>query len=331
MLYAHGSVILAPLSGYTDIAFRNSARRHGCRFAFTEMIDAGALVFNMRNTAELLERGAGEEWLGIQIVGADMRQLSRAAEILNDYRFEVFDFNLGCPVRKVMRKGEGAALGAKPSEAARALETIAKISRHPVTAKIRILSAEDPAPTISLAKMLRDAGATALTVHGRTVRQMYSGPVAYGVISAVRESVGIQVVANGGIVSAASYARAASETGCDAFMVATGAMGNPWLFREIAAADKFVPPDAAELAHEIRAHVAEVVERNGEERGLRISRKIILDYISGRGYGGEIKRRTSTLASMKELEDFISEIARGPSPRYWKWLEANPGAPRRLR
>jgi len=183
-IYPEDALVLAPLSGFTDIPYRRSARRHGCRFAFTEMVDAGALAHGAEKTLRMLDRAEDEPWLGAQIVGAVPAELAEAAKIVSDRDFDVVDFNLGCPAPKVAKKGEGAALAAKRDDALRAFEALARNSRHPVTAKIRILHPEDPSPSVELAKALADAGAAVVTVHGRIRSQFYSGAVAVRIVRA---------------------------------------------------------------------------------------------------------------------------------------------------
>jgi len=329
--YNGKSIILAPLSGYTDIPFRNSARRHGCEYSFTEMIDAGAIVYNIQKTTKFFERAKHEKWLGTQLIGADIEFLAKAAGTLSSLDFDILDFNLGCPVKKVLKKGEGAALGKNPEKAAKALEIIVENSKIPVTAKIRILHDSDPEPSIGLAKKLQDAGAKSITVHGRTLSNLYTGPVRYDIISEIRSALGIPVIANGGIRNLETYETATGESGCDSVMIATGAMGNPWLFSELKDKSGFTPPTTAELAEEIEQHVAEIIAHYGPVHGFRVARKITLDYISGRGFGGELKKKASAISSMEDLKEISDSVRKGTSARYWKWLESNENSPRRLK
>ncbi|OGV52284.1 MAG: hypothetical protein A2X49_17125 [Lentisphaerae bacterium GWF2_52_8] len=329
-IYPSGSIILAPLAGYTDLPYRRSAQRHGCRLAFTEMIDAGSLIFGHRKTLRFLERGESEEWLGIQLVGSDTDTLARAAEIVNGYNFDLLDFNLGCPAPKVAKKGEGAALAQRPDDALRAFESLVRVSRIPVTVKTRILDEEDPAPTVALAKGLEAAGARAITIHGRIAKNFYSGPVYYEIIAAVRSALKIQVIANGGINGRSTLAEARLRSGCDCVMLARGAMGNPWLFGMLGNVSQ-PPPSVAELADEMDTHIRELIEFYGEELGMKISRKVVIDYIGGRGYPGTLRQRISSLVTLRDFESFMEDVRRGPSPHYWQFLHHNPGHERALR
>ncbi|HCE42035.1 MAG TPA: hypothetical protein DET40_00615 [Lentisphaeria bacterium] len=329
-IYPDNSVILAPLAGYTDLPYRSSAIRHGCLFAFTEMIDAGSLVFGHGKTLAMLNRGRNESFLGVQIVGSEHEILKKATRIISQHDVNVLDFNLGCPAKKVARKGEGATLAKRTEEAIRAFEVIVRNSQIPVTVKTRILDEEDPAPTIHLVKMLVDAGAAAVTLHGRIMSKFYSGDVKSRIIAEVRGNVKTQLIANGGVFSSSTCETLRSETGCGCVMVARGAMGNPWIFDEIREGRNFNPPTPDGLADEIGRHVAEMAELCGEEIGVRISRKLMIDYVKGRGYPGELRNSVCKIKTLEELKPFLDNVRIGPTPRYGKWIEANPDAPRRL-
>ncbi|GEM_PF-361128 len=329
-IYPDKAVILAPLAGYTDLPYRNSARRHGCRFAFTEMIDAGSLVFGHGKTLSMLKRGEKESWLGVQIVGSEHDILRKATRIINQYDVNVIDFNLGCPAKKVVKKGEGAALAKKTEEAIMAFEMITRNSQVPVTVKTRIIDEADPAPTIHLIRRLVEAGASAVTLHGRVMSKVYSGDVKTAIIAEVGKNVNTQLVANGGIFSWTTCDSLRESTGCTCVMVARGAMGNPWIFEEIEKGKSFMPPTAAELADEMGIHVKEMAETYGEVIGVRISRKVVIDYLKGRGYPGELRNSVCKIKTLDDLEKFLVDVRRGPTPRYRRWLEQIPTAPRRL-
>lgn len=321
-IYPENSIVLAPLAGYTDLPYRVSARRHGCRFAFTEMVDAGSLVFQNKKTLTFLERHPCEDWLGIQIVGSDHNILERAVEIINAYDFSVLDFNLGCPAPKVVKKGEGAALGKRPDEAVRAFEVIAKKSKIPVTAKLRILEESDPESTLYLLRKLQDAGAAAVTVHGRVMKAFYSGPVFHDIISFLRQNLKIQVVANGGVMDLKSCLAMKQHTGCDSVMVARGAMGNPWIFTELQDGG-YKPPTVEEFIGEIEEHISHMLQfYKTEDFVFRYSRKVILDYLRGRGFPGTIRAMVSHIKTMENFKEFMKDVKKGPSDAYWKNLES---------
>ncbi len=321
-IYPCGSVIQAPVAGHTDLPMRRSARRHGCRFAFTEMIDAGSLVFQSGKTPMLAVRGDDEDFLGVQLVGSDLPQLEQAVKIINGMNFDVLDFNLGCPAPKVAKKGEGITFVLKnPEGALKAVETIVRTAKIPVSVKTRILDFNDPAPTVAFCKRLEETGIQALTLHGRLMRVFYSGPVAYHVISAVRENLSIPVIANGGGLTPETYADLIRETGCGCGMIARGALGNPWIYDMIAGKRA---PTVEEYADELELHVREMTEFYGVELGFRIARKTVLEYLRGRGYAGSLRASVSYLSDFDAFARLLEEVRKGPSPRYWEFLEARP-------
>ncbi len=307
-VYPENALILAPLSGFTDLPYRRSARRHGAFFAFAEMVDAASLAHTPERGLALAKRGDDERFLGVQVVGADHEWLKRSCDELNARDFSLLDFNLGCPVAKVVKKGAGAALGRRIDAALECFELLVRCSRFPVTAKFRILTHEDPAPTVELARGLAELGARALTVHGRTLEDFYTGPVRADIISAVREAVvpyGIPVIANGGVRDKATYEALRRESGCSRIMVAQGAMGNPWLFDEILHGAP--PPTLEEWRWEVRTHVSEMVDLYGEKSALRQARKIIHDYLKGRGFAATYRSRASLLCTFAEFEAWLAE------------------------
>jgi len=321
-IYPENAVIMAPLAGYTNLPYRRSCKRHGCFYAFTEMVDIGSLVYSSRNIniRKFLDRDQDEEWLGVQIIGYKLNEIEKAVEIINKYDFNVLDFNIGCPTPKVVKKRKGASLSKNPEHVAKIIELMVKKSRFPVTAKIRIQDITNPESTIYLAKKIEEAGAHALTIHGRLLSAIYSGPCYANIISAVRENVKIQVIANGGVIDKDSYHKLKDASGCSEIMLARGAMGNPWIFEEIRN-NKSIVPSAKELANEIELHIVETISYYGENIGCKLCRKLILDYLKGRGFSGEFKSKVVKLSTLEEIKNFIKELRKCPIQRYKKWLE----------
>lgn len=322
-LYPPGAPIMAPIAGHTDVPFRRMIRRCGCRHAFTEMIDAGSLVFSAQKTLRLARRADDEPFLGVQLVGSDLETLAAAARIVNEMRFDVLDFNLGCPAPKVARKCEGISLALKkPDDAVRALEVLVKNSRIPVTAKTRVQSDVDPAPTVAFCRRLQSAGAASITLHGRVMKAFYSGPVFHEAIAAVRETLTIPVVANGGALTPETYRELLERTGCENGMIARGALGNPWIFRE--AIDPAArPPTVSEFAETIRAYMDDVLSFYGDY-GYVVARKSVLAFLRGRGFSGALRASVSALSDAASFEELMRRIADGPSDRYWEQLAQHP-------
>ncbi len=328
-IYPGNAVLAAPLSGYTDLPYRRSLRRQGCFFAFTEMVDAASIAYSNNNSIELLRRGDEEDFLAVQLVGSDLEHLRVAVDHINEHEFDVFDFNLGCPVAKVAKKHAGAALGRDVENALKCFELLASRTRFPITAKIRILDEVDPEPTLELVRGLSGLGARAITIHGRVMSKFYSGEVFTDIISACVEAVpATQIIANGGIMCSADAEKLKACSRCSAVMLARGMMGNPWLFREVEEKENYLPPTVNEWAIEMTTHIEEMAAYYGENRGLTLSRKLVLDYLRGRGFGGESKNRASGLNSLDEFYRFRDWLLeRGPAPSYFM----NPPQCRRLR
>lgn len=311
-LYPENTLIMAPLAGFTDLAYRRAAYRAGCRYAFTEMVDAASLSYANGGGEALLQRGDDEPFLAVQLVGAEPELLKKACGKLNLRNFDLLDFNLGCPVPKVVRKGAGAALGQQISLAHSCFAVLAKESRFPVTAKMRILDSVDPAPTLDLCAGLVDLGAKALTIHGRTRENFYTGSVSFDVIRAVKEKFPlIPVIANGGVKSLDTYHEMREKSRCSRVMLAQGIMGNPWLFRELEA-DSPQPPTLEEYLDMIKLHIRDMVDIYGEASAMRQSRKIVHDYLKGRGFPAVLRSEASMLTVFDDLLKLLDKAEKSP-------------------
>ena len=320
-IYPPGVVLLAPLSGYTDAPFRKLCRRFGCTYAFTPLIAARSLLHRNPRALPLLWRNPSEPWLGVQLEASQSDVLKATLPLLADRDFQVLDFNMGCPVAKVTRKGSGSALLSNVDLACRCIETLAT-GPFPVTAKIRILEEADPTPTVHLALRLRDAGIQALTIHGRIAERFYAGPVAAGIIHAVRAALDIPVIANGGVRTRRDADELRAMSGCSRIMVARGAIGNPWIFREILSPTPPEPPTHTEICDAIEEHVRGMAELYGESVGMRNARKIVLSYLTGRGYRRSRRRQVTGICTLAEFLDLLTAIrAEGPSPRFSRTMQ----------
>ena len=241
MSFSKEDILLAPLAGYTDLPFRRVCRAQGLHYAYTALIDAGALIYGNRENQAILRRGDDEEWLGVQLLGSRLDFLEKAAPMLEAMDFDEFNFNMGCPVRKVVQRQAGAALLDDTVHALECVKLLRKLVKRPFTVKLRILSETDTDMTVSFCRRLEKEGVEGLIIHGRLASKVYSGPVAMDVISAVREAVSIPVIANGGVFSVADAEALRDGTGCRRVMVARGAIGNPWIFRSLLEGHDVVP------------------------------------------------------------------------------------------
>lgn len=329
-LYKDNALILAPLSGYTDLPYRTTMRRFGCYYAFTEMIDASALVYARQRTEHMLTRGENEPWLGVQLVSNNPEHLAYAAKLLNNYNFDAVDFNLGCPVPKVAKKGAGAALGKNIDRALELFAIIVENSQHPVTAKVRILDRGNIEPTLKLVSGLAQLGARAITIHGRIAKEFYSGEPAFDIIRQCREAVPVKVIANGGIMGITSYNEMRAKSGCDSVMIARGSMGNPWLFSELNDGQNYTPPTLQDLLDVMKFHVLGLIDFYGEDKGIRVARKTILDYLRGRGFQGEWRGRAAMVSSKEEFLNLLNEAPAYHNPDYWRTLDTGKNMDRKI-
>ncbi|MFH1665745.1 MAG: tRNA dihydrouridine synthase DusB [Candidatus Omnitrophota bacterium] len=224
--------VLAPMSGITDIPFRLLARKFGCKFAFTEMIDVNGIVYKNRKSFRLLERVEGDAPLGVQLVGQDADKMVSVARICEEKGFEILDLNAGCPARKVVSCGKGSALMKEPGKLAGMVRRLVKELTIPVTVKIRSGWDEDNLNYMEVAGMLEEEGASAICIHTRTKEQMYKGAPSHNIVREIKERIKIPVFASGNIFSVNDIAGVIDETKCDGVFVARGALARPWIFRE---------------------------------------------------------------------------------------------------
>lgn len=303
----YNKVYLAPLAGYTDMPFRRVCRRQGLLYAYTALIDAGALVYGNKENRTILARGDDEPWLGVQLLGSRLDFIEKAVPMLNEMDYDEFNFNMGCPVKKVVQREAGAALLKHPEHALDCVRLIRKLVNKPFTVKIRILSETDTEATVSFCRQLVEEGVEGIFIHGRVAAKVYSGPVATEIISAVREAVSVPVVANGGIFTLEDGQELARQTGCKGIMVARGAIGNPWLFKSLTEGHE-VSPTHGELCDMMELHLKSMMELYGEEDGLVNGRKIILGYLGGRGYHRSLKLEVCSIRTETEFLELLQRI-----------------------
>ncbi|MCF6291399.1 MAG: tRNA dihydrouridine synthase DusB [Desulfobacterales bacterium] len=222
--------VLAPLAGYTDLPFRLLCREYGAGLCFSEMISCHGLVFGQKNTLAMLATVEAERPVAFQLFGAEPEIMGKAAAILSDLPIDMIDINMGCPVKKVTRKGAGAALMRNPKLAAKIISAVRANSRLPISVKIRSGCNESMKTAPDFARMAEDAGARLVTIHGRTWSQGFSGRADWRIIAAVKQAVSIPVIGNGDIHCRQDGLAMIEQTGCDGVMVGRAALGNPWIF-----------------------------------------------------------------------------------------------------
>ena len=303
-------VALGPMAGVTDSAYREIAASMGCGLFTTEMVSAKALYYRNKNTELLLKRGKTEYPLGVQLFGNDPDIIAEMALSVED-RFEFIDFNMGCPVPKVVKNGEGSALMREPELVERIFSKLVKTVHKPVTAKIRKGFSKDEELAPEIARVLESCGVSAVTVHARTREQYYSGEADWNTIRRVKEAVSMPVIGNGDIRDGKSAERMLRETGCDGIMVARAAEGNPWVFAEILlylqTGKEMERPSYQMVREMILRHTKLLTELKGEHLALLEMRKHAAWYLKGVPGAADLRRRISSISTADDLEMLLSE------------------------
>lgn len=318
-LFGKYRVLFAPMAGVSDIAFRTLCRDAGADMAFTEMVSAKGLSFANEKTRHLLALAEGEESVAVQLFGHEPAVMASQAAWIEQEMGEslaYLDINMGCPARKIVSKGDGSALMRDPDLAAAIVRAVKAAVAHPVTVKFRRGWGLGDETAPAFARCMEEAGADAVTVHGRFAEQLYRGSADWGVIARVRAAVSVPVVGNGDIRSGADAAAMAAATGCDGVMIARGAEGNPWLFSQVQATlagrPEPAPPTVDERIAMARRHAELLTHREG--RNIVRMRKHAMWYLAGLPGAAAARGRINyctTLDDFDRVFDELLEIAHG--------------------
>ena len=299
--------LLAPMAGFTDAVMRTICEEQGASLTYTEMVSAKGLYYGGSKTNDLTYIPDGAGPTAIQIFGSEPDVMAYAARELESLRNEILDINMGCPVPKVVRNGDGSALMRDPGLVCRIVRAVASATEKPVTVKIR--KGFDRPNAVEVALAAQEGGAAAVCVHGRTRSQYYSGESDRSIIKDVKDALSIPVIASGDVTDAASGMSVMEETECDMVMVGRGALGNPWIFRELNAAYNGLdippqPSDKEKTAMMIR-HLEMLCDLKGESTGVREFRKYIMKYTKGMHGAAAVRRRANDAASLDEMKEVI--------------------------
>jgi nifR3 family TIM-barrel protein len=314
-ILAKNNVILAPMAGVTEAPFRAICKRFGAGLTYTEMVSVAGLHHSPGSPTarKLLSMDPAEKPAGVQLFGGDPEMMARqAARIVAERPGDValVDINMGCPVAKVVNKGEGAALMKAPQRAADLVRAVRDAVSVPVTVKFRRGYAADEETCVEFALAMQEAGVTAVAVHGRTRSQFYHGQADWGAIARVKEAVTIPVIGSGDVWTAADARRMLEETGCDAVMIARGAQGNPWVFSQARALidreEVLLPPSGVERIDVAREHARELVRFAGERAVVRM-RKHVAWYVHGMPAASRVRERVNECRTPAELERLLLE------------------------
>ena len=293
--------VLAPMAGITDLPFRLLCKEQGAGLLYTEMVSAKAISYHNRNTVSLMETDPKEHPVALQLFGSEPELMGEVAKSIEDRPFDILDINMGCPVPKVVNNGEGSALLKDPALIREIIKAVSGAVRKPVTAKMRIGFEGADVDPVEIARIMEDAGAAAIAVHGRTRQQYYSGRADWETIRRIKEAVSVPVIGNGDVDSPEKAEAMFRETGCDAVMIGRAVRGNPWIFREMnhyfATGELLPGPSLEELKEEILRHARMQIEKKGEYTGIREMRKHVAWYTAGMRHSAGIRRESNLISS----------------------------------
>ena len=303
--------ILAPMAGVTDLPFRLLCKEQGAGLLCMEMISAKALQYKNKNTKALLAIHPKEYPVSLQLFGSDPKIISEQAKRIEELPFQILDINMGCPVPKVVKNGEGSALMKNPKLVYEIVYQTAREIQKPVTVKIRKGFDDTCINAVEIAKIIEEAGGAAVAVHGRTREQYYSGKADWEIIRQVKEAVSIPVIGNGDVTSGEKALEMRERTGCDGVMIGRGAQGNPWIFHELLEYDrtgKLPPrPSKEHIKETMLRHARLQLEFKGEYLGIREMRKHVAWYTKGMEGSAKLRDDINKVESYAELESLLNE------------------------
>ncbi len=298
-------IFLAPMAGVTDMPFRVLCKEQGCGLVYTEMVSAKGMHYEDEKSTKLTLLDENEKPGAVQIFGSEPDIMAGVTEKLNASDASIIDINMGCPAPKITKNGEGSALMKRPEQVERIIRAVVKASIKPVTVKIRKGWDESSINAVEIAKIAEASGASAVTVHGRTREQYYSGKADWNIIREVKEAISIPVIGNGDVVGPREAKRLFEETGCDAIMIGRGAQGNPWIFKAVI---KYLEegvfvnePTAQEKISTIIRHMNMLIEHKGERTGILEMRSHIAWYIKGMRDAAHTKQKIFKMTDKDEI------------------------------
>ena len=303
------NVILAPMAGVTDKAFRLITKPFGPALMYTEMVSGKGLFFGNKKTSDLLDTDESEKPVAVQLFGHEPEVLSKIAENSLEYGAEIIDINMGCPAPKITGNGDGSALSKNPVLAGEIIRAVAAAVNVPVTVKIRKGWDDTSVNAVEMAKIAEESGAAAITVHGRTRQQFYSGCADLDIIREVKNAVSIPVIGNGDITDEESAKHMLDYTGCDGIMIGRGAQGNPWLFERVIhfleTNQKLPLPTTKQRAEMMEKHLKLLVEFKGDYRGIQEARKHMAWYIKGAKGGARLREIINRAETFQDMMNII--------------------------
>lgn len=307
------NVFLAPMAGITDLPFRLICKSFDCGMLYTEMVSAKGLLYESDKTNQLLYIDEREHPVGAQLFGSDPKIVSEMAKQVSQSDVDFVDINMGCPAPKITRNGEGSALLKNPELIGEIVYQTARAIDKPLTIKIRKGFDEDHVNAVEVAKIIEQAGASALALHGRTREQFYSGKADWDIIKAVKEAIAIPLIGNGDIKSPEDAKAMMTHTGCDAVMIGRGAQGNPWIFKRtvhyLATGELLPEPTFEERMEVILKHAEMLAAYKGEHIGMKEMRAHLMAYIKGIRGAAEFRKQMTSVTTVEDVKVLLENCS----------------------
>jgi nifR3 family TIM-barrel protein len=307
----NGNIFLAPMAGYTDLPFREICREMGAALVYSELISAKGIIYKSENTKKLTETSDLERPVTIQLFGSDPEILAEAAKMIEHLSFDILDINMGCPVPKVVKNGEGAGLMVDYKRVGKIVKAVSRAINKPVTVKIRKgINGKDTA--LEVAKAAEENGASAIGVHGRMREQYYEGFADLETTAKVKRAISIPVIHSGDVIDGVSAEKIFKETNCDAIMIGRGSFGNPWIFKEInhylKTGEKQAPPNTEEKILKCLEHARRLMKYKGEYTAIREMRKHTGNYIKGMKGAASLRAVIGKIESYEQLKNILENL-----------------------
>lgn len=303
----NNNIFLAPMAGITDVSYRSICKEFGVELTYSEMISAKGMYYNDEKTKLLMQKAENEVPFAIQIFGSDADIMASTVEEVGKHA-DIIDINMGCPAPKVVKNGDGSKLMLSPELIDEITRKVVEKAKVPVTIKIRKGWDKEHVNAVQIARIAEKNGISAITVHGRTREEFYSGKADWNIIKEVKDSVSIPVIGNGDIISIESANEIFEKTNCDAIMIGRASLGNPWIFKEIITGEK-IEKSCEDVKNMIIKHLNMLVKEKGEYTAIREMRKHIGWYIKGFANAAEIRKRVNEIDGLEELKSMIQNIS----------------------
>ena len=307
-------IIMAPLAGITNIAFRKIIKSFGAGLVYSEMVSDKAIIYGNKKTLEMLQVDVSEHPISMQVFGGDKESIVEAAQFIDQHsNCDIIDINMGCPVNKVLKSDAGSKLLLYPDKIYDIVKATVEAVSKPVTVKIRSGFDFDHINAVEVAKLIEKAGASAIAIHGRTRSQMYEGKADWSIIKQVKDAVSIPVIGNGDVKTAKDAQRMLDETGVDAVMVGRAALGNPWVIQQMVAyvenGIELADPTYEERIEQCLKHARELIEFEGERLAIREMRGHAPWYIKGVKSSSYVKNQLSKIETYQQLEEILDDYS----------------------